>query len=230
MNSDNIRRALQFICVVDELKKRIRAGYEIWGVLAQRIESVSEHTLSALFTANALYPLCPWRDKINIDRVNLMLLYHDIGEALIGDIPVIDTAAHDNKAVNEHRAWRKILEILPYEQGIYDLLLEYDACKTYDARFANFCDKFQCNKTVKEYYDAGLFPPLEDCVANSEIIRDNPTIQKLIEEGAKTPIDVWFAEDFIAYSDDDFFMTAHNVLREMDTQQVINDFKNNFQQ
>lgn len=207
---------LQFNCIIDDLKTRIRAGWLGWNVSAERLESVAEHCFSALMMANTLYPLYPYSYKLNLAKVNLMLIFHEIGETIIGDVPVI-SKDHATKDAAEHEAWRKLLRGLPYEDMVFKLLMEFDGHKTLESKFAYYIDKIDAKKTMKRYYDQGYFPSLEECVEKGEMVRENKTIQELRKKGAKTPLDIWFADEYAEYKDDAFFMEVHNLLRAMDT-------------
>ncbi len=204
-------------CILDDLKKRIRTGWLVWRVRGKRLESVSEHCHSCLILANLLYPIYPEREQIDLAKVNSMLIFHEIGETVIGDVPVVDKKRHASKATDEHEAWRKLLKGLPYEQEVYDLLMEFDEHKTPEARFAYFIDKFDAIKTMKHYYDAKKFHKLAWCLKNNDMIRNNDDIQKLVKEGAKNALDIWLAEDYQAYRNDEFFLEAHRILHEMNT-------------
>ncbi len=217
-NVETLRSALQLACILDDLKTRIRTGWEIWQVRSGRLESVSEHCHSCLLLANLFYPIYPGHEQINLAKVNLMLIYHEIGETIIGDVAVIDKRRHANKADAEHAAWHKLLSGLPYEQEVYDLLLEFDERQTPEAIFAYRIDKFDATKSMKRYYDSGKFHRLRWSLAHSKMIRENKDIQKLITAGAKTPVDIWFADEYTApYSDDEFFRAARQIIREMNT-------------
>lgn len=175
-NDETLRSVLELACILDDLKTRVRSGWKLWHVRARRLESVSEHCHSCLILANLLHPIYPDRDKVDLAKVNRMLIFHEIGETVIGDVPMIDKLRHANKAEAEHEAWRKLLKGLPYEREVYDLLMEFDEAKTPEAKFAFYIDKFDATKTMKCYQDAGKFHKLEWCLKNNEIIRNNEDI------------------------------------------------------
>ena len=218
-----LRSVLKLTCILDDLKTRIRSGWLVWRVSSDRLESVYEHCQSCLILANALYPLYPDRDKINLARVNSMLIWHEIGESIIGDVPLVDKKHHEEKHEQEHEAWKKLLEGLPYEQEVYDLLMEFDDHeehpeeKTPDAKFAFYIDKFDAMKTMKRYNDSSCFYDLDWIMEHSAKVDENKDIQELVKNGAKTPIDIWFAERYIPFKDDEFFMEAQRIIREMNT-------------
>ena len=212
-----LQSALRLAYILDDLKTRVRTGWKVWRVRSRRLESVSEHCHSCLLLANLFYPIYPGHEQIDLARVNSMLIFHEIGEAIIGDVPMIDKHRHANKADAEHEAWHKLLKDLPYEQEVYDLLMEFDEHKTPEAIFAYRIDKFDATKSMKRYYDAGKFHRLEWSLRHSEMIRNNKDIQKLIAEGAKTPVDIWFADIYAPYKEDEFFAAAHRIIHEMNT-------------
>lgn len=216
-DTETLRSTLRLTCILDDLKTRIRTGWKIWQVRSKRLESVSEHCHSCLLLANLFYPIYPERERIDLAKVNSMLIFHEIGETIIGDVPMIDKRRHANKAEAEHQAWRKLLKGLPYEQEVYDLLIEFDERETPEAKFAYFIDKFDATKTMKHYYDAGKFHKLRWSLQHSEMINGNDDIRKLVAEGAKTPVDIWFAEKYAPFCEDEFFSVAFKILREMNT-------------
>ena len=216
-SQETLRSVLQLACILDDLKTRIRTGWLIWRVRAKRLESVAEHCYSCLILANLLYPIYPGRESIDMSIVNLMLIFHEIGETLIGDVPVIDKRRHRVKDKAEHRAWKRLLKGLPYEQQVYDLLMHFDEGDTPEAQYAKHIDKLDAPKTMKRYYDAHKFHRLGWCVEHCKMVRNNDDIQSLIARGAKTPVDIWFADEYAEYINDSFFMDVHKILREMNT-------------
>ena len=214
----DIYNSLSLACELDNLKWRVRTGWNVWMIRGRR-ESISEHCHGALILANLLYPYHPDRDKIDINRVNLMLIWHEMGEKKIGDVPEIDRKRHKNKAEAEHAAWREMLAELPKEQRdfIYDLLMEFDAHETPEAKFAYYIDKIEANKQMKHYVDAGRTWPLKWIVRFRKVIRRDEETQKIIADGAKTPAEVFMADAYQRYKDDPFFMEVHKLLKAMDT-------------
>ena len=216
-SEEYLESAIRLACVLDDLKTRIRTGWKVWRVRAKRLESISEHCHSCLLLANLFYPIYPEREKIDIGKVNKMLIYHEIGEVIIGDVPMIDKRNHGKKADAEHQAWRKLLCGLPYEQEVYDLLMEFDEHKTPESKYAYYIDKLDATKTMKRYYDEHRFHKLRWSLAHSKMIQGNDDIQKLVADGAKNAVDIWFADEYAPYDGDKFFLAAHKMLREMNT-------------
>ena len=213
-----VYNALSFACELDTLKWRVRTGWNIWMIRGRR-ESISEHCHGALILANLLHPFHPNKKNIDLNRVNLMLIWHEIGEKEIGDVPEIDRKRHGSKAEAEHAAWEKLLKKLSKEQRefIYDLLMEFDAHETPESKFAYYIDKIEANKQMKHYVDAGHTWPLWLIRLFRRVIRKDEVTMKIIKDGAKTPAEVFLADGYQRYSDDPLFMEVHRMLKFMNT-------------
>lgn len=216
-DEETLRSVMELSCILDDLKLRVRTGWILWRVRAKRLESVAEHCYSCLILANLLHPIYPEREQVDLAKVNRMLIFHEIGETVIGDVPLVDKKLHDAKEEAEHKAWHKLLKGLPYEDEVYDLLMEFDEHKTPESKFAFYIDKFDATKTMKRYCDSGKFHRLAWNLRDNKTIRENEDIQRLIKEGAKTSIDIWFADEYAPYCEDEFFKKAIHIIRDMNT-------------
>ena len=105
-------------------------------------ETVAAHSWRLCLMALVLADQFP---EVNLDRVLRMLLVHDLGEALHGDIPAPQQAAPGAKAEDERRDLLTILAPLPARsrEGILALWDEYEACETPEARLAKGLDKLE---------------------------------------------------------------------------------------
>lgn len=103
-------------------------------------ESVAEHSWRAALMAMTLRPVFP---GVDIDRVIRMLLIHDLGEAVTGDIPTFLKNQADEET--EDRAVAGILSTLPRETGeeFSALFAEMNALETPEARLYKVLDKFE---------------------------------------------------------------------------------------
>ena len=103
-------------------------------------ESVAEHSWRAALMALAMAPEFP---GVDIDRVIRMLLIHDLGEAVTGDIPTFLKNKADEET--EDRAVQSILATLPRETGeeFSALFAEMNALETPEARLYKILDKFE---------------------------------------------------------------------------------------
>lgn len=103
-------------------------------------ESVAEHSWRAALMAMALKPEFP---GVDIDRVIRMLLIHDLGEAVTGDIPTFLKNQADEET--EDQAVQGILSTLPGSMGeeFSALFAEMNALETPEARLYKILDKFE---------------------------------------------------------------------------------------
>jgi len=103
-------------------------------------ESVAEHSWRAALMALTLAPEFP---EVDIDRVIRMLLIHDLGEAVTGDIPTFLKSQADEET--EDRAVAGILSTLPEatRREFSGLFAEMNERKTPEARLYKILDKFE---------------------------------------------------------------------------------------
>ena len=133
---EKLIRYLQFIREVERLKNVLRTAYTSEG----RHESTAEHSwrlalLAAVLTGE--------RPGLDMQRVVLMCLIHDLGEAFDGDVPAIAQTAPGVKAASELAAMERLTRLLPPEAGatIREIWEEYEACQTPEARWVKALDK-----------------------------------------------------------------------------------------
>lgn len=139
MNNKKFQQQLDFIVEADKIKNIARKS-RLFD--RSRFENDAEHSwtialMAILFREYANFP-------VNIERVVLMLLIHDIVEVDAGDtfLYASDRAeAHDR----EEKAARRIFGILGEGQGseLYDAWVEFEERKTNEAKFAGVFDRFE---------------------------------------------------------------------------------------
>ena len=185
------------------LKDIIRTGWdkEHWNVLKERLESVAEHTFSAMILAQGMHSVFDYRN-IDINKVMQMLLIHDLGEKFIGDIPEFDPRK-DNKKERELLAFKEIVSSLPNKEEIVDLFIEFTEMKTPEAIYANLCDKLDCDINAKNYEDNG-YNHLDGQEHNKAF--NSAEIQAILNRGFNTVADCFIEYDATHYQIDDNFM------------------------
>lgn len=136
----SFKEQLSFIIELDKLKAVYRKA--LIKCDNNRYENSAEHSWHVALTANVL---APYAEKdIDITRVMLMLLIHDIVEIDAGD-----TFAFDEKAVlaeqsdKEQMAANRLFGLLPESQYKTYLALwnEFERAETPDAKFAKSMDR-----------------------------------------------------------------------------------------
>lgn len=130
------RTLLQFMAVAEKLKCNTRHSWTSEG----RHESVAEHTYRLMVFAWLVkeeFPDC------DMDRVMKLCLFHDIGEAVTGDIPSFEKSEQDEQKEGEARS--KIVEMLPapYAAELTDVLREIEENITTEARLFHALDKLE---------------------------------------------------------------------------------------
>ena len=81
MNTDKIKKLLQFYLLATELKDKIRSGWEVWNIDRERVESVAEHIYSTCILAIAIDSEFDF--DINLPKVVMMIFLHEIEEVKI---------------------------------------------------------------------------------------------------------------------------------------------------
>ncbi len=84
-------------------------------------------------------------EEVDILRVMLMCLVHDIVEIDAGDTYAYDAQGLETQAAREAAARERLYSILPEDQGaeLAALFDEFEACETPEARFARALDNIQ---------------------------------------------------------------------------------------
>jgi len=84
-------------------------------------------------------------EKVDIGRVMIMCLIHDIVEIDAGDTYAYDTEALKTQKAREDKAKERIFSILPDDQKsiLLELFDEFEACETAESKFAHAMDNLQ---------------------------------------------------------------------------------------
>lgn len=148
-----IRAFLDFLHIAEKLKCNTRHSYTSSG----RQESVAEHSWRLALMAYLVKDEFPDTD---MDRVIRMCLFHDMGEAVTGDIPAFVKTARDGQV--EDAAVRQLLERLPepYRQETGELFAEMQEQKTTEAKLYKALDKLEALIQHNEA-DLSTWLPLE---------------------------------------------------------------------
>lgn len=135
---DEISGVLAFLREAERLKSTRRSAWTSTG----EPETVAAHSWRLCLMAMVLADQFP---EVRLDRVIRMLLIHDLGEALHGDIPAPLQGASGAKAADERRDLLAVLAPLPAQsrESIVELWDEYEACETAEARLAKGLDKLE---------------------------------------------------------------------------------------
>ena len=145
-----------------------------------------------------------------------MLVLHELGEVVIGDITPFDNIAPEEKMEKEHVAIKEILGDLIKKEEYFALLLEFDERKTNEAIFAYHCDKLEADIQAKVYQDMGCQNPLDR--QENNVVFNSQKVQQMVQDGAETAFDIWYEWDKLLYADDERFSKLLDYIKEADTQ------------
>ena len=138
MNTERLKRQIEFILEIDRLKSVLRRSYLIND---PRLENSAEHSWHLAVMAMLLAEHA--NVEVDLLQVLKMLLVHDIVEIDAGDTFCYDVAGNDTKADRESVAARRIFGLLPDDQKeeLHRLWEEFEARQTPEAKFAAALDR-----------------------------------------------------------------------------------------
>ncbi len=168
---DRLRQQLEFLLAVDSLKLVERQTPIMGGA---RRENTAEHSWHlALFAL----VLSEWADEpVDVSRVVLMCVLHDLVEIDAGDTFAYDEAGYASKAERETAAADRIFGLLPDDQGqsLRALWEEFEAGATADARFANAVDRMQ--PVLLNHASGDEAPWVRHAIDEERVVRRNSPI------------------------------------------------------
>ena len=137
---DRMRKQIEFAMLMDKQKNIFRQNH-----LADnsRRENDAEHAWHMAVMAYLFREYA--NEDIDISKVILMCLIHDIVEIEAGDTYAYDEEAKKSQREREEIAKKHIFGMLPSDQGreLEDLFDEFEAQETAEARFAKAMDNLQ---------------------------------------------------------------------------------------
>ena len=148
-----------------------------------------------------------------------MLVLHELGEVIIGDITPFDNITPEEKMIKEHEAMREVVGDLINQKEFLSLLFEFDEKKTKEAIFAHHCDKLEADIQAKIYQDMGCQHPLNEQEDN--VVFKSDKVQQMVKDGAQTAFDIWYEWDKSLYYDDEDFARLLDYVRTINTQELL---------
>ena len=132
----DVRMLLDFMSLAEKLKCNTRHSWTSDG----RHESVAEHTCRLCVFAWLVKEEFP---QLSMDHVMKLCLFHDMGEAVTGDIPCFEKKDCHREAEDE--GIKKAASMLPekYEKELLEMFRELDENKTEEAKLVHALDKME---------------------------------------------------------------------------------------
>ena len=162
----------QFISQNLDLQDIIRKGHIYWGVKGDRIESILEHVYGCCVLALGIES--EYGYSIDYNKVIKMLLLHETGEILIGDLTEWDISKERKEEI-EKNAVKSVFNTLSGGKELVELLDEFNHSNSIEATYARLIDKLEYDLQVKSYelnnrYDYNNVP--SNVVTNSNSVRN----------------------------------------------------------
>ena len=214
-----LKSTMRFYLLATQLKYKIRSGWDAthWNVSCKRLESIAEHVYGTCILALAIDS--EFETHLDMGKVIKMLVLHELGEVVIGDITPFDNISPEEKMKREHAAIERVLGGLIKKEEYFDLLIEFDSRKTNEAIFAHHCDKLEADIQSKVYQDMGYHNPLNEQEGN--VVFKSKKVQSMLENGAQTAFDIWYEWDRPLYEDDERFAAILEFVRKVNTQNIL---------
>ncbi|MGM0642699.1 MAG: HD domain-containing protein [Thermodesulfobacteriota bacterium] len=128
------------------LKELPRSGYHFLGTGR---ENVAEHSFMTVFIA---YAISSREAGIDKEKLLKMALLHDLPEARTGDFNYVQKKYSE---VKEEKAVSDLIEGVSFGAELKEMIEEFNACKTREARLANDADQISFLLELKKLKDTG---------------------------------------------------------------------------
>lgn len=216
---EKLKNSMRFYMLATQLKYKIRSGWDKshWNVSKERVESIAEHVYGTCILALSIDS--EFKTNLDINKVIKMLVLHELGEVIIGDITPFDNITPEEKMKKEHEAMREVIGDLVNQEEFLSLLFEFDEKKTKEAIFAHHCDKLEADIQAKVYQDMGCQHPLDEQEDN--VVFKSNRVQQMVKDGAQTAFDIWYEWDKSLYYDDEDFARLLDYVRTINTQELL---------
>ena len=196
MGNEKIQKLIQFYLLATSLKDKIRTGWKTWNIDRQRVESVAEHIYGTCILAIAIDS--EFDLEIDIYKVVMMLVLHEIEEVKIGDLTPFDRITHEEKRKIGKQAVEEVLAPLTKGINYIELIEEFEKLETKEAKFAKMCDKLEADIQAKIYCEENAIKMNDD--KNAHLLQDE-RIKGLINKGAKSVADLYIEYDRPAFTE-----------------------------
>lgn len=196
MEEQKVKNLLQFYLLATELKDKIRSGWKVWNIDRQRVESVAEHIYGTCILAIAIDS--EFNLNIDINKVVMMLVLHEIEEVKIGDLTPLDKVTQEEKREIGRQAVQEILDTLSKKVEYIELIEEFENMQTKESLFAKMCDKLEADIQCKLYCEENAIDIHNS--RNAPLLKDE-RINTLLRKGEKTIADLFIENDRPIYTE-----------------------------
>ncbi|KAF9921607.1 HD domain-containing protein 2 [Linnemannia zychae] len=178
--ADSIKGTIQFLHIVEKLKRTKRTGWVNHGV--KPAESIADHMYRMGIMAMLIDEKTAGVDK---NKCIKMAIVHDLAESLVGDITPYDGVSVEDKHAQERNAMQYLCHDLlgwtPQAQEISALWAEYEDASTPEALLVKDFDKFEMILQASEY-EKSEDMTLEDFFAGTRGKFKHPMVTGWVDE------------------------------------------------
>jgi putative hydrolase of HD superfamily len=183
----NIKNIVNHIFEMSQLKRQRHSGFQLAGI--KNPDTVAEHVMRA---AQIGYILAVMEGDANPEKVAVMILIHDNGEARVGDQNKVSARYFSVKDA-EANAFSDQLKNLggEIEKKWQAYFNEFENRNTKEGIIAKDADWLETAFQAKEYADVG-FVFTEDWIKNVEKALETKSAKMIIKEMRKTKFTDWW--------------------------------------
>lgn len=189
-----IKDIVNYIFEISILKKEKHNGFKLIGV--KDPDSVAEHALRASQIGYILTVLENEKNETNInpEKVASILIFHDNGEARIGDLHKVASRYIDSSEAEE-RAFKEQSELLPLsiKKDIDAYFQQFEKRNTKEGIIAKDADWLEAAFTAKEHYDLGNKLAM-DWINNVEKALETESAKEVLKEMKNTRFTDWWTD------------------------------------
>lgn len=206
MNTDKIKKLLQFYLLATELKDKIRSGWEVWNIDRERVESIAEHIYSTCILAISIDSEFDF--DINLPKVVMMIVLHEIEEIKIGDLTPFDKITKQEKRKIGKQAVEEVFQMLNKKVEYIELIEEFENMQTKESIYAKMCDKLQSDIQCKLYCEENAIDINNK--KNKHLLEDS-RVDKILRNGGRTIADIFIENDRPIFTEEVFEQIANFV-------------------
>lgn len=176
----------KYLYELGQLKRVKRSGWWIAGI--DNPESVAEHSFRTAIIAYILAQL----EGVNPEKVAVMALFHDVGEARISDLHRI-AQRYVNREDVDRKVLEEQLERLPDKvaRRLKSLFSEMEGASSNEAKVAHDADILECLVQAREYQALG-YSDVGDWISNCQAALSTESAKSIADECLKVqPKDWW---------------------------------------
>ena len=209
MNDKQLESIINLHRTTSKLKTMLRQGWLGWKVEDDRIESIAEHIFGTCMLAISIY--ASEKMDLDISKVITMLVLHETEEIIIGDLTPFDTEKLQTQKIDGRNAVLQIFKDFPNSQYFLDIIEEFEQNETKEAKFALFCDKFECDLQARLYEGKFHLDKVD-----KKIMTDPRTVA-LVDKGFNTGSQIFLQHSKPRYQG--IFLELANKLEEMEEEE-----------